>query len=176
VSYTAAGVRLPIIRFPKTTRGSAMLHRSVFLRAGLAVAVLSIGLAGCDSMRPSRTTEIYEATLSGAQEVPPRATAGSGSAEVTYNQATSTLHWKVTYSGLTGPITGAHIHGPAGPGQNAGVLIPFSGALNVSPIQGEIRISAEQLGQLASGQWYVNLHTAANPGGEIRGQLRPRRG
>ena len=46
--------------------------------------------------------------------------------------------------------------------------------VNSSPIEGETRISPEQSGQLASGQWYVNVHTAANPGGEIRGQLRPR--
>jgi hypothetical protein len=54
------------------------------------------------------------------------------------------------------------------------VLIPFTN-LGANPITGEARITPEQLGQLDSGQWYVNLHTARNPGGEIRGQLRPRR-
>ena len=52
--------------------------------------------------------------------------------------------------------------------------VPF-GSLGSDPIRGEARITPEQLGQLNSGQWYVNLHTARHPGGEIRGQLRPRR-
>jgi hypothetical protein len=117
---------------------------------------------------------VYEASLAGSQEVPPVTTSATGSAEVRYTPATSMLSWRVTHSGLSGPVTGAHIHGPAGPGQNAGVVVPFTNA-SASPITGEARITAEQLSQLSSGQWYVNLHTAANPNVEIRGQLRPRR-
>jgi hypothetical protein len=122
----------------------------------------------------SQAVQVYEASLAGAQEVPPVTTTATGSAEVRYNPATSMLIWRVTYTGLSGPATGAHIHGPAGPGQNAGVLVPFTNVAT-SPITGEARITPEQLGQLSSGQWYVNVHTAANPNGEIRGQLRPRR-
>lgn len=153
-----------------------MLQRSVLVRAALAVGVLSLGLAGCGQLRPSQKIEIFEATLSGAQEVPPVNTSGNGSAELHYNENTSVLSWRVTHSALSGPVTGAHIHGPAGPGQNAGVVIPFTGNLNASPITGETRITQQQLTQLMSGQWYVNLHTPANPQGEIRGQLRQRRG
>jgi hypothetical protein len=53
------------------------------------------------------------------------------------------------------------------------VLVPFSN-VGTSPFSGEAQITPEQFNQLSSGQWYVNVHTAAHPGGEIRGQLRPR--
>lgn len=137
--------------------------------AGLALLVL----AGCAQFR-AEEGELYGGALDGAQEVPPVATAASGDAEVRYDPRSSLVHWRVTHSGLSGPITGAHIHGPAGPGQNAGIIFPF-GNLNASVITGQARITPEQLGQLSSGQWYVNLHTARHPAGEIRGQLRPRR-
>ena len=113
------------------------------------------------------------AQMSGGQEVPAKAVGGSGTAEVEYNRDTQMLHYKVNYSGLTGPVTGAHIHGPAEPGKNAGVLIPFKPA--PSPITGEAKITPAQAGDLQAGLYYVNLHTAANPGGEIRGQLQLRR-
>ena len=73
------------------------------------------------------------ATLSGAQEVPPTPSTGSGKGEVTLTG--STLTWTVSYSGLTGPVTGAHFHGPALPGTNAGVVLPFAQPLT-SPIKG----------------------------------------
>jgi hypothetical protein len=140
----------------------------------MAVLAAATALAGCGHMR-SGDAERYEASMTGAQEVPPVATTATGSADVRLNRGTSMLSWTVTYSGLSGPVTAGHIHGPAGPGQNAGVLIPFTGNLNAPPIHGEMHLTPEQVTQLSSGQWYVNLHTARNPGGEIRGQLRPSR-
>ena len=152
-----------------------MMNRSLVVRATVAAGLLSaLGLAGCGAMRPSQRIDIFEAAMTGAQEVPPVATSGSGQAEVQYDELTQVIKWKVNYSGLTGPVTGAHIHGPAVPGQNAGIAVGFSGNL-ASPIQGETKLTPQQVTQLTSGQWYVNLHTAANPGGEIRGQLRLRR-
>ena len=76
----------------------------------------------------------------------------------------------MTYSGLTGPVTGGHFHGPALAGQNAGVVVPFAAGL-VSPITGSATLTPTQVADLSAGKWYVNLHTAANPGGEIRGQV-----
>lgn len=142
-------------------------------RGILLAAALSMVLAGCAQTR-GEPRETYAATLTGEQEVPPVATSATGEAEVHFNPSTAMVHWRVTHQGLSGAVTGAHIHGPAGPGQNAGVLIPF-GPLNGNAITGSARITPEQLGQLNSGQWYVNLHTARHPAGEIRGQLRPRR-
>ena len=67
----------------------------------------------------------FHATLSGAQEVPPVPGGGKGSADFKLDAATKTLTWTVSYSGLTGDAVAAHIHGPAAPGANAGVEVPF---------------------------------------------------
>jgi hypothetical protein len=150
-----------------------MMTRHTVLSAALAAGIAALALSGCGQMRPSQKMDIYEASLSGAQEVPPVNTAASGTAEIQLNTNTNVLTWKVTYSGLSGTATGGHIHGPAGPGQNAGVLIPFTNVA-AQPITGQATITAAQYGDLSAGRWYVNLHTAANPGGEIRGQLRKR--
>ena len=147
-----------------------MLLRRTTLLAALGGALV---LAGCAQIRADEG-ELYGAALAGAQEVPPVATSATGEAEVRYEPKGGVLHWRVTHRGLSGPVTGAHIHGPAGPGQNAGILVPFDN-VGANPITGQFRITPEQLGQLSSGQWYVNLHTAAHPAGEVRGQLRPRR-
>ncbi|RYF41966.1 MAG: CHRD domain-containing protein [Comamonadaceae bacterium] len=152
-----------------------MTSRKTLLRSALAAGVALTLLAGCGQMRPMGNTAIYEASLSGGQQVPPAVTPGNGVAELMLNTNTNTLRWKVTYSGLTGPATAAHIHGPAPRGGNAGVVVPFSGNLNAQPITGEQTITPEQATALANGLWYVNIHTARYPNGEIRGQLTPRR-
>jgi hypothetical protein len=79
------------------------------------------------------------------------------------------LTYKVTYSGLTGPATMGHIHGPALPGANAGVVVPFANP--ASPVSGTATLTAAQIADLTAGKYYANIHTAANPGGEIRGQI-----
>ncbi|MDP3759430.1 MAG: CHRD domain-containing protein [Ramlibacter sp.] len=150
-----------------------MMNRHTVLRAALAGGVAALALAGCGQMRPSQKMDIYEARLAGAQEVPPVNTAANGTAEIQLNTNTNVLTWKVTYTGLSGSPTGGHIHGPAGPGQNAGVVIPFTN-VGAQPVTGQTTITSGQYGDLAAGLWYVNIHTAANPGGEIRGQLRKR--
>jgi len=108
------------------------------------------------------------AALNGASQVPPNASSGTGSAAIKLDG--DILSWTIVYSGLTGPVTGAHFHGPAPANANAGVIVPFAGSLG-SPISGSQRLTAAQVAQLRSGLWYVNLHTAAFPGGEIRGQV-----
>lgn len=151
-----------------------MMTRHTLLRTSLAATVLALAVAGCGQMRPSQKIDIYEASLSGGQEVPPNSSGARGMAEVQLNTNTNVLTWKVTYNGLSGPATGGHIHGPAAPNANAGVVVPFSGNLNAMPVQGSATITPTQFGDLAAGLWYVNIHTAQFPGGEIRGQLRKR--
>jgi hypothetical protein len=112
----------------------------------------------------------FKADLSTASEVPPVTGPGTGSATASLDTATKTLTWTVTYSGLSGPATAAHIHGPAAPGANAGVLIPFKPPLE-SPIRGSATLTDAQISDLEAGRTYVNLHTAAHPPGEMRGQL-----
>jgi hypothetical protein len=112
----------------------------------------------------------FKADLNGASEVPAVNTTGKGAATASLDTTTKTLTWTVTYSGLTGPTTAAHIHGPAAAGANAGVLVPLSGNL-ASPIKGSATLTDAQISDIESGRTYINLHTAANKGGEIRGQL-----
>ena len=92
---------------------------------------------------------------------------GKGTATASLDSNTKTLTWTVDYSGLSGPATAAHIHGPADPGANAGIVVPFSGNL-ASPIKGSATLTDAQIAQLEAGKWYVNIHTEANKPGEIR--------
>lgn len=149
------------------------MHATSVLRRPLVLAVLALGLAGCQmlpgAMGGGGSGTQLGATLSGAAEVPPNASAGTGTAEATYDKSSGTLKYRVTYSGLSGPVTAGHFHGPAMPGQNAGVVVPFKSTAN--PIEGEATITPEQAADMLAGKWYANLHTAASPGGEVRGQL-----
>ena len=114
----------------------------------------------------------FSAKLNAAQEVPPKASAGSGDMLGTLDTATKTFTYTVTFQGLTGPATMAHFHGPAALGANAGVEVPL-GMAPSSPIHGQKVLTDVQITDLEAGKWYVNVHTAANPGGEIRGQVVP---
>jgi hypothetical protein len=114
--------------------------------------------------------EKFKATLDGKSEVPPTSSAGSGTADLDYDPATKKVTWKVTYSGLSGPATAAHFHGPAEPGKNAGVMVPIPNA-GSSPVEGSATLTEAQAADLTSGKYYINVHTAANPAGEIRGQV-----
>jgi hypothetical protein len=111
----------------------------------------------------------FKADLVGASEVPPTTSKGAGTADLTYDTATKKLSYKVTYTGLTGPATMGHIHGPAAVGKNAPVAIPFANP--TSPIDGSATLTAGQEADLLAGMMYVNVHTADNKGGEIRGQV-----
>jgi CHRD domain len=112
----------------------------------------------------------FEVALSGANQVPPADTAGNGLLVAQFDTDTRLLSWTVTYSGLTGAPTAAHFHGPAELGINAGVTVGLQGDLT-SPINGEAVLTAEQAADLLAGLLYLNIHTAAFPAGEIRGQL-----
>ena len=109
-------------------------------------------------------------TLDGKSEVPPNTSAGTGTADLDYDAASKKLSWKITYSGLSGPATAAHFHGPAAAGANAGVKVPIANP-GTSPVEGSATLTDEQAADLTGGKYYINIHTAANPGGEIRGQV-----
>ena len=94
---------------------------------------------------------------------------GTGMGMFMYEPATHTLTYDVTYEGLTGPAVAAHIHGPAAPGASGPPVVPFPSA--ASPIKGTATLTDAQAADLAKGMYYVNIHTAANKGGEIRGQI-----
>jgi hypothetical protein len=138
-----------------------MSSRSIML-ASLALGS-SIALAGpafADKMK---------ATLDSASEVPANTSPGKGTADIDFDPATKKLTWKLIYSDLTGPATMAHFHGPAEPGKNAGVAVPITPATSGS--EGSATLTDAQAADLLAGKYYVNVHTEANKGGEIRGQV-----
>src|SRR3954462_5770581 len=139
------------------------MKSSTSLIAGIA---LLVGLAGGTAQAEKVT---LRADLKGSNEVPPNASPATGKAEATLDTATKELSWKVTYADLSGPAMGAHFHGPSEPGKNAGIALPFK--TTQSPIQGTATLTEAQAADLLSGKWYANIHTAANPGGELRGQM-----
>jgi len=131
------------------------------------VAAMGLGVLGAGSAWAD--TVAITGKLAASNEVPPNASTGMGMLEASLDKASSVLKWTVTYSGLTGPVKAGHFHGPAPAGQNAGVALGFAGSMD-SPIQGMATLTPAQVEDLLAGKWYVNLHTATNPGGEIRGQ------
>jgi hypothetical protein len=144
----------------------------------LAAGLLAVGaLSACENRHhehhamAAKTTDLV-AALSPAKEVPPKSGAGTGFAVVSYNESAGTVSWKVYYTGLSGPATGAHFHGPAEKTGNAGVAINLVAAgAPASPITGTAPVTPAQAADLMGGRWYINVHTQANPGGEIRGQV-----
>src|ERR1700759_2803022 len=112
----------------------------------------------------------FKATLDGKSEVPANTSAGKGTAEIDYDAATKKMTYKLTYSGLSGPATAAHFHGAAEAGKNAGVEVPIPNA-GTRPGEGSPPLPGAQAPDLPRGKLYVNVHHAANPGGEIRGQV-----
>jgi hypothetical protein len=111
-------------------------------------------------------------TATGDQEVPPVTTTGTGTLTGTFNSATNALHYDVSWSNLSGTATAAHFHGPAAPGTNSGVVIPFklNNTGTSGTASGDTTITDAQKTDLLAGKWYFNVHTAAHGGGEIRGQ------
>jgi Cu/Zn superoxide dismutase len=131
----------------------------------IASIVLAGALApGCATMAPK--TQAYTATLAAEPGI---TSSGKGTGAFTFDPATKVLTYTVQYEGLTGPAAAAHIHGPADPGASAGVVVPFASA--ASPITGTATLTDAQVAELQAGKYYVNIHTAANRGGEIRGQI-----
>jgi CHRD domain-containing protein len=147
--------------------------RFAFLAAGLLVLTLA---------SVARAAETFTASLDGANSVPPIAGDGTGSATVTISDDGQSVSWEVTWSNLTGPATASHIH--IGPATGTGpVMIPFApvtatgttGTFNAADYKTGDGLPADWDGALAAiraGNTYVNVHTAANPPGEIRGQLK----
>jgi hypothetical protein len=136
------------------------------------LSLLATGLALAATAPASAEIVTFTAALSGAAQVPPAATNGIGAIAARYDTVTHVFSWQVTYAGLSGPPTAAHFHGPSFIGENAGVAVPLQGALT-SPIIGSAVLQLDQAADLIAGRWYINLHTAAFPGGEIRAQLTP---
>jgi hypothetical protein len=133
--------------------------------SSLGVAVL-VAVAYAQTPAPSGSNVI----LSGNQEVPPVTTTATGSGTIKV-LADRSVSGSVTTSGVAG--TAAHIHIGA-KGANGPVIVPLNKTGdNVWSVPASIRLNDTQYEAYGLGNLYVNVHSAANPGGEIRGQITP---
>jgi hypothetical protein len=162
------------------------MRRIVGVTAGIigaAAIVAAVASCGSDSTGPANKT--YIANLSPANEVPAKTTTGTG--VVTFTDLGTEIDWVMTLNGVTNVIA-SHIHAPAAAGVNANVIInlflpntpPATGTLTGLVAHGSITnanntgVSLDSLRVLFNnGNAYVNVHTSANPGGEIRDQVHP---
>jgi hypothetical protein len=138
------------------------MFRRVLLAAALSATFVAVA---------SAETLHYTVHLNGRREVPKTDSKGTGKLDATYDTNTKVFDYTLTFEGLTGPATAAHIHGPATRKQNAGVVAPLGEKNPTSPITGSVTLTAEQAKYLEDSKLYVNVHTAAHPAGEIRGQI-----
>ena len=153
-------------------------------------AVLAIVVACSSTTDPVSKIVTFKATMNGAGEVPANATTGAGTFTATLDTSTNIFTYDVTFTGLTSNTTAGHIHGPAATTASSGTTINFvslAGAtFSVGATSGTghgattlnaatqitATISGDSLKKLLfAGLTYVNIHTASNPGGEIRGQI-----
>ena len=129
--------------------------RNTLFAAVAAVTLLAASAASAQMVH-------YSATLKGADGV-------KGGGELQAMLDGKTFTYSATYKDLTGPVVAAHFHGPAAPGANAPPVLPVT--VSPSPLKGSATLTDAQIADLNAGKWYLNIHTAANPGGEIRGTV-----
>jgi hypothetical protein len=128
------------------------------MRQTLFAAVAAVGILVASAA--SAQMVHYTAKLAGT---------GSGSGDVLAMLDGKTLSYTVNYKGLTGPAVAAHFHDAPTPGGNGPPVVPAT--VTPSPIKGTATLTDAQIADLNAGKIYFNIHTAANPGGEIRGTM-----
>ena len=127
---------------------------------------------------PARAGTTYVVPLTGSQEVPPNTSAGTGTAVVVLDTTTDQITVDLSFSNLLGLALAAGLYGPAGPGTDGPLVVPFDLGAALGQSSGMIAeqtfmLTAAQAADLESGMDYINLNTTAYPAGEIRGQVVP---
>jgi CHRD domain len=134
-----------------------------------ACVLCALQLAACAAPEGHGRLHLM-AALSGDQEAPPTGSLGTGTADITLDRASNELTWRITYSGLSEPVTAVHFHSPAKRGGNAEINIRDH---LKSPVTGSAILTDEQERELLAGRWFVNIHTVACPNGEVLGHIQP---
>jgi hypothetical protein len=136
--------------------------------------ILTACLLLLSAMQPAHAdVERYNGVLRGKNLTPPVESNGRGSVQLAV--VGDQLSWVVSFYELQGPPVAVHINGPAGPGENAPLLLDLGkdwgdmGRNNI--MTGIILLSKDQLASLASGKWYLVVCTQSHPEGELRAQL-----
>lgn len=127
------------------------------------------------SLATARADQLFSITLDGLQETPPNGSPGFGSGTAFFDSTALTLAVSVSFSGLIAPTTADHIHAGAlgAPGPVIVNLGPITTPLGATfgTISGTLPFPPGSVAGLLAGNTYLNIHTTAFPGGEIRGQL-----
>ena len=134
---------------------------------GVAALILSAVAAGSTHA----TKMNFTAVLNAGQEVPhPTGTMSGASGKFTASVSGTTITWKLTFAHLTGAASAAHIHGGK-KGVSGAVLVPLCGPCKTGA-SGTAKLTSAEINSMKTGATYVNVHTAKNPNGEIRGQVK----
>ena len=142
------------------------ISRQAWLPLG---AALIFAISAFGSFSSIATAADIKVTLAGDQEVPPVKSAGTGTGTIIIG-ADRSVSGSVTTTGIAGTV--AHIH-EAATGKNGTVIIPLTKNGDTYAVPAGAKFTDAQFASFQAGNLYVNVHTAANPGGEIRGQLKP---
>jgi hypothetical protein len=156
-------------------KNTSFLKRKFFSLLSVTAISGSLVFVSCEAENNDMDDNMYTVSgnASGSQEVPAVSTTAAGTLTGTYNSNTNQLQYTINWNGLSGLITAAHFHGPASAGVNAGpihdIVIGTNAVTGSTSATITVADSTEQ--HLLNGKVYYNLHTAANTGGEIRGQV-----
>ena len=137
------------------------------LGSAQAPTVPSVGTVPAD---PRANVVTLSTRLDPGSVIPPARSNGTGQLDAIYDASTRLFRWKVSWSGLSGVVTGAQFHGPADGGQVGPATMIWPGPFGPT-YEGRATLTPEQAVDLLGGRWYLNVRTAANPAGELRGQL-----
>nr|MDP2192365.1 CHRD domain-containing protein [Rhodoferax sp.] len=140
------------------------------VRAVLATTVVAFAMVGCSVLQPDAHLAAFSTQMTGLNQIPRVNTPATGRVDALLDKNTLLFRWKLSFTGLSGPATAGHFHGPAAIGANANTTLPFKNPIK-SPLDGRAMLTPAQAADLLAGKWYINIHTTAHPGGEIRGQM-----
>jgi len=145
------------------------------LKLTAILSFIIISIASCKQDLNTTIISKKDVVLDGSQEVPAKPSAANGTMDYSYNRSTRTLTYTVRWNSLTGVPVGMHIHGSAGAGYNAPIVQNFSGypSSQTGTYSGTFFVDGLVVKEddLLRGGYYLNIHTATNTGGEIRGQI-----
>jgi hypothetical protein len=133
---------------------------------GIKVLVAALLLGGCGGFYPGDQLETkprFAAALAGES-------AGRGSLTASYSPSRRILTWRLSYSGLSGPITWAEFRGPDIEGTDS-AIVPINAQLEGNPHPGAATLTDQQAADLEAGRWYVTIKTEQYPAGEVKGAL-----
>jgi hypothetical protein len=156
-------------------KNTVFFKKHLFAFLAIFSGALLLTLTACDKDDDDMDDNTYtiSGSASGSQEVPAVVTGATGNITGSYNSNTNTLNYNITWNGISGAASDIHFHGPAAVGVDAGAILPVVATTNGVNGNATATVVVDDAFEdaLLSGNIYYNIHTVANPDGEIRGQV-----